>query len=106
MFHRVFRSDETCEIRLYTLGGDDHIHLSGKVSSSIPVRVIGGKGDDEFVDESYVSGSLWGFIPFIESPETMTLLYDYQGENRFTTGGSTVVDKDFYRPPSGGTYQY
>ena len=67
VFHRVFRGNETKEIRLHTLGGDDLIHVTGEVSSSIPVRVIGGKGDDEFIDESSVEWlslglcSLYGF---------------------------------------------
>ncbi len=106
VFHRVFPSDETCEIRLYTLGGDDHVHLTGDVSSSIPVRVIGGKGDDELVDESHVNGYLWGFVPFVASPERMTFFYDHQGENTIHGAGSTVVDTDAYRPPPGGTFQY
>jgi hypothetical protein len=106
VFHRVFTTDETKEIRLYTLGSDDLVRLTGKVSSSITVRVVGGKGDDEFIDESVVDGYLWGFVPFTDSPERKSYFYDHQGENLFSTGGSTVVDTDTYRPPPGGTFQY
>jgi hypothetical protein len=106
VFHRVFTDDETNEIRVYTLGADDSVHFSGNVSSSIPVRVIGGKGDDQMIDESEVRGHLWGFIPFVSSPERMTFFYDHQGENLLKAGGGTVIETDSYRPPPGGTFQY
>jgi hypothetical protein len=106
VFHRVFHADETSEIRLYALGGDDVVQVTGEVSSSITIRVIGGKGDDEFVDESVVGGYLWGFVPFTDSPERRSYFYDHQGDNKFRVGSATVVDSDTYRPPPGGTFQY
>ena len=106
VFHRKFSAEETDEIRIYTLGGDDIIHVSGVVSESILVRVVGGKGDDEFLDESVVDGLLWGFVPFTSSPETATYFYDHQGDNLFSSSVSTSVDESQYRTPPGGIAQY
>jgi hypothetical protein len=44
-FARVFRGDETEEVRLYALGGDDKVTLSG-ATGGIRVRMIGGDGND------------------------------------------------------------
>lgn len=106
VFHRTFHAEETDEIRIYTLGGDDIIRVNGVVSTSILVRVVGGKGDDEFHDESVVEGFLWGFVPFTSSPETATYFYDHQGDNLFSCSGSTSVDTTPYRNPPGGIAQY
>jgi hypothetical protein len=44
-YHRVFHERETEEVRLYALGGDDVLALTGG-SRGPRVRMIGGKGDD------------------------------------------------------------
>jgi hypothetical protein len=43
---REFLGEETREIRLYGLGGDDHFVVTGK-KNKIKVRIIGGNGKDE-----------------------------------------------------------
>jgi hypothetical protein len=106
VFRRVFVRSETDEIRLYMHGGDDTCVVSGDVESSITVRVIGGGGDDELIDESIVRGHLWGFIPFIAQAETQTYFYDDKGDNRFVVGASCNVDKRPYEPPKPGLVQY
>lgn len=55
MLDRTFLKSETRDIRLYALGGDDRIEISGDVSKSIRVRVIGGGGKDVLHDSSRVS---------------------------------------------------
>ena len=55
-FHRVFKRNETKEIRLYGLEGKDHYHISGDVKKSILIRIIGGFDKDKFLDESKVNG--------------------------------------------------
>jgi hypothetical protein len=55
-YDRVFVKGETKEIRLYGLNGDDVFELCGSADTSIPVRVIGGQGEDLLVDSSRVSG--------------------------------------------------
>jgi hypothetical protein len=106
LFRRTFRRDETKEIRLYLHGGNDRCTVRGKVESSIDVRVIGGGGDDELVDESHVRGVLWGFIPFIPQAECCTYFYDDKGNNTFVAGPSCTVDKTKYEPPPPGLIQY
>jgi hypothetical protein len=106
VYHRVFERKDTKEIRLYTLGKDDRVLVQGSVDSSIPVRVIGGKGDDELIDDSLVNGWFLGFIPFIPDSETMTYFYDHRGKNHIVTGRSTAVDTDPYTPVPGGVRQY
>jgi hypothetical protein len=55
-FARRFLASETHEIRIYLHGGNDRATVEGNVRSSIPVRIIGGNGDNEFVDLSTVGG--------------------------------------------------
>ncbi len=56
IYERVFKTDETKEVRLYGLGSDDQFIITGEVNKSIKVRVIGGKGEDEIFDNSKVNG--------------------------------------------------
>ena len=57
IYDRVFGKDETSEIRLYGLDGDDQFNISGSSESrSIKVRVIGGEGKDILVDASAAPG--------------------------------------------------
>lgn len=91
---RVFASEETDEIRLYLKGGDDRVVLRGTVASSIPVRVIGGAGNDDVIDSSHVSGYWLGFVPFIRDDETCTYVYDTEGTHRGEGNGTAVRDGD------------
>jgi hypothetical protein len=58
LYHRKFFTNETDEVRLYGLAGEDKFKVTGDVSKSIKVRIIGGPDDDEIIDESRVKG--WG----------------------------------------------
>jgi hypothetical protein len=93
VYHRLFRRAETREIRLYMLGGDDKVVISGNVPRSIIVRVDGGKGDDEFIDDSVVHGVLWGFLFFIPQADHMTYFYDHSGDNNIVEGPGSSFDK-------------
>ena len=55
-FSRRFIVSETKEIRIYLHGGNDRATVEGNVRRSIPVRIIGGNGDNSFVDNSIVGG--------------------------------------------------
>ena len=52
LFDRSFTPAETRELRLYLHGGDDVVHLAGAATSTIGVRIVGGSGRDEVVDEA------------------------------------------------------
>ncbi len=106
VFSRIFRADETKEIRIYLGGGDDKCVVSGDVETSIVVRVVGGDGNDELVDESVVHGMLWGIVPFIPQSEHSTFFYDDEGRNTFVEGPSSSVDTTVYIPTPTGLRQY
>jgi hypothetical protein len=51
-YSRVFKSDETEEIRLYGLSGEDSYTVSGNENNDINIRIIGGTDKDSIVDLS------------------------------------------------------
>lgn len=48
IYHRIFKPKITKEIRLYGMGGEDVFEVTGKKSSGIIVRMIGGDDKDVF----------------------------------------------------------
>ena len=78
LYYRKFFTDETKEVRLYGLAGEDQFSVKGDVSKGIKVRIIGGEDADEIVDESSVSG--WG---------KKTKIYDTENENMLTKSKET-----------------
>jgi hypothetical protein len=56
IYERVFRHDETREIRLYGLKGKDEFDVEGEVNKGMKVRIIGGPGKDDIKDKSTVRG--------------------------------------------------
>jgi len=82
-FRRRFVLAETEEIRIFLHGGDDVARVTGRTERSIPVRVVGGGGDDLLEDLS----------------RGRTYFYDDRGSNRFVTGPHTRVDRRAYEPP-------
>lgn len=55
-FRRSFDGSETSEVRLYLLGGDDRVEVSGAGRSRPLVRVVTGRGQDRVVDSSAGGG--------------------------------------------------
>ena len=78
LYDRVFHHDETDELRLYGLGGNDQFFIEGEVRKGLLVRAIGGEGEDEFTDRSRVSG-----------PRHLTRLYDTVEHTTAETGRET-----------------
>ncbi len=64
-YHRVFQADETREIRLYGLKGDDHFMLKGNTDKGIMIRIIGGKGKDTINN-----------LSLVKKPGKQTRVYD------------------------------
>jgi len=52
IFSRTFSKNETNEIRLYGIDGNDVYHLTGKGNNGIKLRVIGGPNIDSVINES------------------------------------------------------
>ncbi|MEO6404938.1 MAG: ShlB/FhaC/HecB family hemolysin secretion/activation protein [Ferruginibacter sp.] len=76
IYHRVFNKNETEEIRLYGIYGKDQFKISGNVSNSIKLRLIGGAGKDSYINESVVNGN-----------RKSIRLYDDRNENTFQGSG-------------------
>lgn len=75
LFARAFKRSETKEIRLFAMGGKDKIVITGPAERSILVRLIGGKGEDEVVDQA----------------RAKTVVYDTEAGNQFTKGPGTKL---------------
>jgi hypothetical protein len=56
IYDRVFSNEETKEIRLYGLDGDDKFLVSGNAAKAIRLRIIGGEGQDFLSDSSHIPG--------------------------------------------------
>ena len=76
LFDRTFLKNETREIRLYGLNGDDVFEVSGASGRSIKLRVIGGDGEDLLKDSSSAGGLM-----------KKTLFYDQKGHGTFMSTG-------------------
>jgi hypothetical protein len=81
-FSRRFYANETRQIRIYLHGGNDRATVEGSVRSSIPVRIIGGNGNNYFVDNSTVGGR-----------RNPTRLYDVGNVSNVVYARDTVDEK-------------
>ena len=73
LFEREFIHNQTKELRLYGLDGDDVFHFSGIGQGGMKIRVIGGNGKDEIKNES--------------TGDAKIFLYDSKGEVTMEGGG-------------------
>jgi hypothetical protein len=55
-YSRVFRTDETKDVRLYGIGGADKFSIQGNTRGGINIRIIGGTDIDTITDNSTVGG--------------------------------------------------
>jgi len=92
VYSRVFLPDETSEIRLHCLGGNDTVVVGGNAERSILVRVNGGAGDDALRDESTHGIVETGFLSWFSPTGAMTFLYDHEGLNEISGTDATSVD--------------
>jgi hypothetical protein len=98
-YQRVFYIDETDEIRLSMLGGDDRVIVRGDVESSIEVHVDGGEGKDDLIDSSSVRAPFLG-LPWPETYRSYTYFYDSGKKTAFSKGPGTVIRTEKERPPA------
>ncbi|MFC2156464.1 ShlB/FhaC/HecB family hemolysin secretion/activation protein [Acidobacteriota bacterium] len=82
-YHRVFYPEETEEIRIYLNGGDDRVFTSAYTTKGIPIRIIGGEGNDS-VDDASGCG-----VKF----------YDSLGTNSMFPGPNSKFDDRPYKKP-------
>jgi hypothetical protein len=55
-YSRTFKTDETKELRLYGLSGNDRYNIAGKVNDGIKIRIIAGIEKDSITDMSSANG--------------------------------------------------
>lgn len=104
-FYKLFENSLTSEIRIYLQDGDDKAVVNGIVNNSPIVRIIGGGGKDEIVDESEVQGYLWSFLP-VKVSQNKTFIYDSGKKTIIQQGSSTVVDDTEYIEPETDELKY
>lgn len=56
IYSRTFDPNVTKEVRLYSMGGNDHFVLTGRHSTPIRIRLIGGRDADVYTDSSGTGG--------------------------------------------------
>jgi hypothetical protein len=89
-FSKTYYRDETNEIRIDLLGGDDTAIITGEVDRSMTVIVTGGKGKDEIIDQSIVHGYFLSITPF-PSAEAKSIIYDSGKKSKITLGSSSKL---------------
>jgi hypothetical protein len=57
LYRRLIDGEDTDEICLYGLGGNDRFIISGEVRSGTTIYAVGGTGDDSLIDSSSVSAA-------------------------------------------------
>ncbi|MCJ8166465.1 hypothetical protein MKJ04_16590 [Pontibacter sp. E15-1] len=82
-YERTFEADDTEEIRLYGLNGDDHFSISGNVRPNLKISVWGGAGEDSYQVEG--QGSKLG---------KQVLLIDTKYRNTYEVDKHTTVEID------------
>ncbi len=90
-FNKIFNYNITDEIRIYLNDGDDKTIVSGIVDEGPVMRVIGGDGKDELIDESIVKGNFLSITPF-SSAETKTYFYDSGKKTKIKYSNGTIYD--------------
>ncbi len=105
VFSKVFDNTITDELRIYLGEGDDFARITGEVDSSPLVRIIGGNGDDEIIDDSCVKGYLFSVTP-IPVTRTRTRIYDSDKGTKLKYGAGANFDDTFVPIPDDEVKRY
>ena len=81
IYNRTIKTNETDEVQLYGLNGNDEFLISGDVDDSVLLRIIGGQDHDVYTDESKVSG--WS---------KKTKIYDYKSKENTINKSAETAD--------------
>jgi len=74
VFRRTFLSEDTSEIRLYTMGGADRILVEGGADRTIPVRVVAPPRTAEVSDRSSQPSAITLYAPLADPPVSAAAL--------------------------------
>ncbi|MEM9934137.1 MAG: BamA/TamA family outer membrane protein [Bacteroidota bacterium] len=89
MYERVFKKDETKEIRLYGFQGKDEFILTGNTQKGIKVRIIGGQGNDKV--ETKISNGKAGKVLVYDTSEGNEVAWNAGFKNKTTIGNEANV---------------
>jgi len=79
LYNRTFYSANTKEIRIWGQGDNDSISISGDARKTIKLRVIGGGGADQFVNNA-------------RSARSKTIYYDYEPEHNTINSSTSFIN--------------
>ncbi len=105
LFYKIFNNELTVDLRIHMNDGDDKAFVFGECSDSPIIRIIGGKGKDEFIDESVVNGYFLSVTPF-PSVEKKTYFYDDGGKTEVEENDGTVYDDSKWPEPTDDEEKY
>jgi hypothetical protein len=98
LFYKVFDNEITKDLRIHLNDGDDKAYVYGECSEAPVVRVIGGKGRDEFINESVVYGYFLSITPFTAA-QGKTYFYDSGKNTDVVLGQGAAFDNSFWPEP-------
>lgn len=78
LYNRIFNLDDTQEITLHALAGEDAAEINGKVNTGLVVNIVGGLGPDKIIDKSVV-----------KTGQNKTVVYDTRKGNHIVWGPQT-----------------
>lgn len=89
-YSRLFLADDTREVRIYGLDGDDHFELLGQNSRKIRLRLIGGTDDDQVAAQGRLNARVY------DHPEGLEII----------EGRAKVRDRRSQRHPELNLYRF
>ena len=105
IFYKIFDNKLTMDLRIHMNEGDDKVYIYGEANEGPVIRIVGGKGKDELVDESVVHGYFLSVTPF-SSAETKTYFYDSGDKTKVAEGPGTVYDNSKWPEPKNDSEKY
>ena len=79
LYRRRFDHRETEEVRLYGFGGDDEFEITGQVWKGVVLRLIGGTGEDTYVDRSDVRRGFLDHTIIYDTPSEINPVVQIEG---------------------------
>jgi len=98
LFYKIFDNQITKDLRIYLNDGDDKAYIFGECYEAPVIRIIGGKGKDELIDESIVFGYFLSITPF-SAVQGKTKFYDSGENTAVVEGPGTSFDDSFWLEP-------
>ena len=105
LYDRIFKANETKEVRLFGLDGKDQFEVKGHQANGPLIRIIGGEGEDIIMDSANRRGLKKGMRVY-DSKEgnVFTLGDDTKDERSDLYGVNQYKREEYYYPSPGGIF--